>query len=207
MQRLVRFLVYAALISALDVACTMQQTNHLPIDDGPPKNAVEIKPPKPAPGDSSTSNSLPGDPSPGDAAPVPSIPPPDASTAPTGLAVANFTLINADTDQPIANFDPMTEGVTVVLGMLPTQNLNIRANTTSANGEVIGSVLFGLDGDANFHIEGAAPYALGADSAGDYAPLTPPLAVGNHTLTAAPYSGANATGNKGASNTLNFTLQ
>ena len=36
-------------------------------------------------------------------------------------SVTSFTLINADTDQPIAAFDPLTDGATLNLTQLPTQ--------------------------------------------------------------------------------------
>jgi hypothetical protein len=58
-----------------------------------------------------------------------------ANAAPAGQAVVSFTLINADTDQPIATFDPLISGVTLNLATLPTRNLNIRANTSPSTAE------------------------------------------------------------------------
>ncbi len=64
----------------------------------------------------------------------------------------------------------------------PQRNLNIRANT---NPQAVGSVLFGLDGNANYRLENSAPYALAGETNNsgtvDYLPWTP--TVGSHTLT------------------------
>ncbi|MEJ7664759.1 MAG: hypothetical protein WKG07_37240 [Hymenobacter sp.] len=46
------------------------------------------------------------------------------ATPPTsGQAVASLTLINADTDLPIAGYDPLPSGATLNLVTLPTKNL------------------------------------------------------------------------------------
>jgi CubicO group peptidase (beta-lactamase class C family) len=113
---------------------------------------------------------------------------------PSGPAVVSFTLINADTDQDIG---PLTSGMTISSG-----NYSVRANTSPAT---VGSVRFGLDGNANFHTENAAPYSLAGDASGDYAPWTP--AGGSHTLTATPYTGSDGTGTAGTALTVTFTVQ
>ena len=88
----------------------------------------------------------------------------------------SFTLINADTDQDISAIE---DGDTIILEILPTLNLNIRANTNPAE---IGSVVFELNGSL-FRIESVAPYALAGDSPqGDFHPWTP--TPGQYTLTA-----------------------
>jgi hypothetical protein len=125
-----------------------------------------------------------------------------ATTPSTGtLAVQSFTLINADTDQPIAGFDPLTSGATLNLATLPTRNLNIRANTSPAT---VGSVVFGFDTNPNTRTESGAPYALAGDASGNYFPWTP--AVGPHTVKATPYSGSGATGTAGTPLTITFTV-
>lgn len=115
--------------------------------------------------------------------------------------VTSFTLIDADSDQPIAGFDPLPEGAVLNLATLPTQNLNLRANTSPAT---VGSVRFALDGNSNFRTESTAPYALAGDSNGDYHAWTP--GNGSHTLTATPYSDASASGTEGTPLTLTFTV-
>jgi uncharacterized protein (DUF1800 family) len=139
---------------------------------------------------------------------------PTATTAPTGTAtatataiptgtmsVSSFTLINADTDQPIAGYDPIKAGASIDLSKLPTKNISIRANTTPAK---VGSVRFGLDSNANFRLEKAAPYAIAGDVNGNYAPLK--ISTGKHTVTAIAYSGGNGDGQASAPLKLEFTI-
>jgi hypothetical protein len=116
-------------------------------------------------------------------------------------AVTSLTLINANTNQPIAAFDPLEDGAVLDLSTLPTRDLNIRANTSPAT---VGSVRFEFDGDVNFQIENVSPYALRGDTGGDYNAWTP--GVGSHTVTATPYSGSGASGTAGASLTTEFTV-
>ena len=119
----------------------------------------------------------------------------------TTQSVISFTLINADTDQPIAALDPLTNGATLNLSTLPTRNLSVRANTSPP---LVGSVRFGLDGNTNFSTDTTAPYALAGDTNGNYAAWTP--ALGSHTLQATPYTGASGSGTPGTPLTVGFTV-
>ncbi|MEJ7811756.1 MAG: hypothetical protein WKG32_15195 [Gemmatimonadaceae bacterium] len=127
-------------------------------------------------------------------------PPPPPPTQ----SVTSFTLINADTEQPIAGYDPIAEGAQLNLASLPTQNLNIRANT---NPSPVGSVRFAYDANANYRTENSVPYALAGTTSGgtNYNAWTP--TVGSHTLTATPYSTANAGGTAGTAKTLHFSVK
>ena len=125
----------------------------------------------------------------------------DSSVPPSGPRVVSLTLINADTDQPIAGFDPLPDGATLNFATLPTQNLNLRANTAPS---VVGSVRFDLDGVTNYQTENGAPYALAEDRNGDYQAWTPSL--GSHTVTAVPYTEANQGGAVGLPLSLTFTV-
>ena len=116
-------------------------------------------------------------------------------------SVTSLTLINADTDLPIASHDPFLSGTTLDLKTLPTRNLNIRANS---NPDPVGSVRFGYDGNANYRTESTQPYAFARDTGGDYNPWTP--TVGLHTVTATPFTGAAAAGTPGTTLTINFTV-
>ncbi len=121
-------------------------------------------------------------------------------------AVVSFTLFNADTDLPIAGYDPLPSGATLNLATLPTRNLNIRANTNPAT---VGSVRFGYDANANYRVEGIVPYALAGDNGTvngrpNYNPWTP--AVGSHTLTATPFTAGGAGGSAGTPLTVTFTV-
>jgi glucose/arabinose dehydrogenase len=121
-------------------------------------------------------------------------------------AVTSLTLINADTDLPIAGYDPLPDGATLNLATLPTRNLSIRANTNPAT---VGSVRFTYDGDANYKVESLAPYAIAADNGflngnPNYNAWTP--ALGSHTLTVTPYTQGSASGNAGTPLTIAFTV-
>ena len=63
-------------------------------------------------------------------------------------------MINAETNQPIAGYDPIASGANINLATLPTRNVNVRANTSPA---AVGSVRFGWDGNANYRTDDAAP--------------------------------------------------
>lgn len=99
-------------------------------------------------------------------------------------AVTTFTLLNADSGQPIAGYDPLLSGAVLNLSTLPTRHLGIRANTNPAT---VGSVRFGYDGNPNYQLDNTAPYVL-AGTGG--LPWTP--AAGTHTLTATPLTPAHA---------------
>ncbi|QHT69854.1 Ig-like domain-containing protein [Rhodocytophaga rosea] len=117
-------------------------------------------------------------------------------------SVVKFILVNADTDRPLM---PLEEGDVIDLSKLPTQNLNIQVIT---NPGVVGSVLIDLDG--KLVVENQLPYAYGGGAGTNYNAIT--LPVGNHTLTATPYSERTAytatTGNglKGKELTIHFTI-
>jgi hypothetical protein len=115
-------------------------------------------------------------------------------------AVTSFVLINADTDQPIAGYNPIPANAVLNLAQLPTRRLNIGAVT---NPVTVGSVKFTLNG-GTFRIENAAPYALAGDTNGNYYAWTP--TVRSYTLAATPYSGANASGAASAPLTISFSV-
>lgn len=101
-------------------------------------------------------------------------------------AVVSFTLIDADADLPIPEFDPLPNGAILNLRRLPSRNLNIRVNVST---------------DQNIHvkfrlqppsprleaIQKMEPYAVFGDNDphNDYEPWTPK--PGLYTLTATPY--------------------
>ncbi len=115
-------------------------------------------------------------------------------SAPSSLTL---TLINADTNKPIAGFDPIPSGAILDLKALPTRNLNIRANAAGAE-----SVRFELDG--NVRVESSVPYALAGDTGQSFKAWTP--SVGVHKLTATPYAQDYAKGAAGTPLTLSFTV-
>jgi hypothetical protein len=116
-----------------------------------------------------------------------------------GQQVISFTLVNAATGQDIRNLVP---GETINLATLPSQNLNIRANT---NPVTIGSVKMALSGAQVKNVtETGAPYALYGDNKGNYNSWVP--AIGSFTLVATPYTGAGASGTAGTPLTISFQV-
>lgn len=112
--------------------------------------------------------------------------------------IESLTLINADTNQPIAEYDPIPAEVTLDLSTLPA--LSVRAN---AGKTPIGSVQFVLNGEVT-HTENYAPYAIAGDNAEGFIAWTPP--VGEHTLTVIPYTQLNGQGDAGETITINLTV-
>lgn len=117
------------------------------------------------------------------------------------LAVISFTLINADTDEPIPEFDPLTDGAVIDLATLPTRNINIRANTRP---ETVGSVSFGPSRETITRIEDTAPYSLAGDDEGDYLPWD--TLPGRYALEAVAYIEQGAQGEAGDSVLITFTI-
>jgi len=117
------------------------------------------------------------------------------------LTVTHLTLIDADSDQPVAELDPLESGAIVDLALLPSGNLNIRASTDP---EIVGSVLFGLNDDDSQRIDDEPPYALFSDTGGDYSGWTPE--PGSQTVTATPFAGPAGTGAVGESLSITFEV-
>ncbi|MBC8104786.1 MAG: hypothetical protein H7Z41_19600 [Cytophagales bacterium] len=126
---------------------------------------------------------------------APTVPPP-------GPSVTSLTLFNADTDTPVPGFDPIPEGAEIRFADIGTQNLSIRANTGTA---AVGSVVFGYDGNASYRTENVAPYAIAGDNGpADFLPWTP--VVGDHTVTATPFSASAGGGTAGTAHTRSFRV-
>lgn len=119
--------------------------------------------------------------------------------ATAGPRIASFTLINADTDEVIAEFENLGDGMTVNLATLPTKNLNIRANVADGRG----SVFFEFSGGT--HLENVCHYTLAGNNGDDFHAWTP--STGEFKLSATPYSHDNRWGVEGVTKTitLNFT--
>jgi hypothetical protein len=112
-------------------------------------------------------------------------------------AVASFTLVNAETGEDIQE---LKEGDVLNLATLPSQKLNIRANTLP---DTAGSVVFDLSGQQVHHqTENLFPYALlGGNPYNAWVPQ-----AGDYTLTATPYSAPKGGGAKGKGQTIGFTI-
>jgi hypothetical protein len=120
---------------------------------------------------------------------------------PVAGKVQSFTLVNARTNQDIME---IKEGDVLYLDQLPAQ-LNIRANIEP---QVVGSVYIQMDNKKYQRTDNDYPYTLGGDDAatGNYYALSPELKQGAHRLLATPYSGPNASGEKGESLEIRFRV-
>ncbi len=171
----------------------------------PLQNQVPIQTPTPSPSASvSPSPSSSATPTPTPTASPSSSPSPSGSPSPSPQAIyiTSFTLINADSDQPIAGYENLPNGVTVDLSTIGTRRINMRINVSSDTR----SIKLTLPQVAAFNnrIESAQPFSLAGDDQGDYVAWTP--TPGSYTLTAIPYNGVSGTGSAGISKTLNFTI-
>jgi hypothetical protein len=114
-----------------------------------------------------------------------------SAAAAVAPVVTGYTLINADTDQPIAAYTNLAATAVLDLTTLPTKKLNIRANV----GTGVASVKFGYDTTATYGVRSTAPFAFAGAVGTNYNAWTP--TVGTHTVKATPYSAKNATGTAG----------
>lgn len=118
-------------------------------------------------------------------------------------AITSFTLIHAVTDQPVAGFDPLTNGAVINLALPDMESLTIRANAEP--GGDFGSVQLVLTGaTTQTRTENSPPWALNGDNSGDYSPFT--FNEGEHTLTATPYPQDGLGGTAGTPFTITFTV-
>ncbi len=111
--------------------------------------------------------------------------------------VEAFILVNADTDMDIG---PVDDGAVLDLSTLP-RNLTLRVETDPP---MVGSVSFRIDGGM-LRTDGTAPYSISSDGGrGNFMPWM--LADGAHTVTAIPFTGADAGGREGEQLEIDFTL-
>jgi hypothetical protein len=118
-------------------------------------------------------------------------------------ATTSFTLIDADTDAPVAGYDPIPSEAVLNKATLPP-NLTIRANVSPL---LMDSVVVNLNGSPVTRTQW--PYSvancttgpgIGDSAAYNYAATV--LNTGNHVITATPYRGATP----GKPLTLNFSV-
>lgn len=106
------------------------------------------------------------------------------------FSVTSLTLMNADTDQPIAEFDPLPSGARLNLARLPTRNLSIRANTSP---DVIGKVRFELVKNNAAIIDDGPPYSMPGDSKSFFSSkvnyIGKDFPQGSHVLVVTPHNG------------------
>lgn len=118
--------------------------------------------------------------------------------ATTGPIVERLILINADTDQDIAE---LTNGYVIDTAAIGTTRFNIRAET---NPMPTGSVGWKLD-SLVVRTENTPPYAYAGDNGqGNYNSFT--MTAGSHILSVNAYTLSNRTGTQGPTRTVTFSV-
>jgi hypothetical protein len=112
-------------------------------------------------------------------------------------AITAFSLIDTVTDTKVAN---LANGTVIYV----TNRTSFSINASFA-GSGIGSVKFGHNGNNNVHIENNAWYSFCGNLGKDFFNCSA-LGVGNHTVTATPYSEPNTGGKAGTPYTVSFSI-
>jgi hypothetical protein len=115
-------------------------------------------------------------------------------------SVTDLQLILAPSNQTLLL--SIQENQKIFLGDLPGSTFNIKALVSVAT---VGSVRFAHNTNPIYRTENGAPYALCGNSGETYKVCTV-LGVGNHTVTATPFAGRDATGTAGTARTVRFTI-
>ncbi len=118
-------------------------------------------------------------------------------------SITGFTLINTETQAPIAGFDPIPDNAVLDFTKLDTTKLSIRANTFP---QQVDRVVFDYDGTTSYSTDNAFPYALAGNDHETNAYLSWTPALGEHVLTATPYAGSDATSLAGTGSSLRFSV-
>lgn len=138
------------------------------------------------------------------------------------IAVKNFTLINADTNQPFSQFDPIPQDAVIKLSELGTANINILANV-DLKPRYVGGVRFHMKAMSlkgkklkiydprgrlrNHAVEGIFPFMFGGDTDDEPVRARVWKAVpGTYNLEAMPFGDKDEMGAIGQSTFINFKI-
>jgi hypothetical protein len=111
--------------------------------------------------------------------------------------VEALVLVNTDTNQPIQTLQ--NNAVITAISQFAVEAV-IDSSTS------VGSIQFGYNNNATFRVESIPPFALCGDlGTGRYIPC-PELGIGQHTITATPFSEPYAMGDKGPSIQIKFEI-
>ncbi len=112
--------------------------------------------------------------------------------------VVSYTLIDADTDQPLVEIN---DGDVLDLRIFDTADFNIQANI----GDLVpGSIVFDFNGTESFRRDNTAPYAVGRENRGNFRKLD--LLPGVNTVTGTPFSRRGGRGDEGVAKTISFEI-
>lgn len=126
-----------------------------------------------------------------------------------GLAVVDealkFELINSRTDQKISD---LRDGDIIDLSALGLDRprFNVEAVVSPNSTDVVGSIKFDLDDMVGYRTENTAPYFLCGMTLSGSPKFCRDLKVGQHTVTATPYSKRRGRGEEGQPSTVTFEI-
>lgn len=110
--------------------------------------------------------------------------------------ISSLILLNANIDNDIRTLSTTsTETIDIA-----SNDIAIRANTAPAT---VGSVVFSVDGNV-VATDNSAPYTIAGENGSDILPWN--IALGQHTVVATPYSGADGTGDAGTPLTVQVNI-
>jgi hypothetical protein len=115
-------------------------------------------------------------------------------------AITSIDLINAMTDLKIVT---LSSGQEILVSSIPgmtSPDFNLEAKSTG----IVQSVIFALNG-VDVQTENAAPWAFCGNSGSNFK-TCPSLGLGQHFVTATPYSSSNGGGIKGTTVGITFTI-
>jgi hypothetical protein len=116
---------------------------------------------------------------------------------PENSPLSNFTIVVPETKIlhiPVNAFDPIT---------LPLPKLTIKAAIYEGS---VGSVWFGYNTTARYHVENQAPFTLCRNRRSNFLPCQVLTWNQEHTITVTPFTGRDGNGRSGQSIVLSFQL-
>lgn len=119
--------------------------------------------------------------------------------------VTSLQLIDANTDLPIVD---LKNGMVITLDAIASgMNATTMAFNVNAvvNGTEIQSIKYGYNGNSKFRIEAVDPYAFCGNNGANFNKCKK-LGLGEHTITATPYTGLKGDGKAGRPVSVTFTI-
>jgi hypothetical protein len=104
------------------------------------------------------------------------------------------------------DYDPLYDGAIIDSTGRQPSDFSIIAFPYDSQNNSIGSVRYDWDGIENFRTENSFPYAIAGLNQNDNSLLPSNFTLGTHTLSATPFSQANATGTAGRTITFEITF-
>lgn len=114
--------------------------------------------------------------------------------------ITGFGLVDATTNQPIPQFDPLQDNSVLDLDQLPEQ-LNLVAYASQDTE----SVIFDLNENGPFRTENVVPYTLYGDNEGNFLPWKPE--PGSYEVTATAFGQDGGEGDPGGSQKIQFHIE